>query len=378
MPSLPSAPPSPPALLPSPLVGLAVFLGFFILITGIYAVRSFVGGKLAERRARIADVEAGSATLTMRETKAQSKSSPQHPTNVLAAARARLVADRAQVAAKVYAVSLHRALMAEKPVFVKPTPPKKAMISGPRRFLQQHGELYAPGHAGGFTKRSLPGPSPLRAVHTAAPPVFTKVESAPAPVDAPKVRYHEPAPMATVALVAQPTSTGVAPTPVHESAALPAPPVVPAVTAPALSTAKGPASLILAALSRDDADADADSDPDPDYVADNSLVELDFVFDDARGIWTTVVPLAPSVSSVAPPPGECSPPPPPTVQSPARIQPQVFVDSRLRNLRCAAKLKGQAPSPSKRDSMGKNGRVLDKENDRTPVHQSPRRRSALR
>ncbi|KAJ6472306.1 hypothetical protein C8R47DRAFT_725926 [Mycena vitilis] len=377
MPSLPSAPPSPPALLPSPLVGLAVFLGFFVLVTGIYAVHSFVGGKLAERRARIADVEqAGSATVATRETKVQSKSSPQHSVNVLVAARARLVTDKAQVAAKVYAVSLHRALMAEGSEPVKPTPPKKAMISGPRRFLQQHGELYAPGHVVGFTKRSLPGPSPLRAVHTAAPPAFTKVESAPAPVDAPTVRCPEPAPMATVALAAQPASTGVAPTPVHESAPSPAPPVVSAVTAPAPSTAKGPAALILQALARDD--HGADSDPDPDYVADNSLVELDFVFDVARGIWTTVAPRAPTLSSVAPPSVECSPPPPPTVQSPARIQPQVFVDSRLRNLRCAAKLKGQAPSPSKRDSMGKNGRVLDKENDRTPVHQSPRRRSALR
>ncbi|KAJ7659344.1 hypothetical protein DFH06DRAFT_439673 [Mycena polygramma] len=379
MPSLPSAPPSPPALLPSPLVGLAVFLGFFILITGIYAVHSFVVCKLAERRPRIADVEASSATVTVTELKGRSKGSPQHPTKVLAAARARLVADQTNVAAKAHVVSLHRALMTEGTELVKPTPPKKALMSGPRRFLQLQGELYAPGHIGGFTKRSLPGPSPLRNVHTAAaaPPAFTKVESAPAPVDASAITVRQPVSAAAAdALAARPVCTSVESASAlvdasigtaHESPSSPAATVVCTASAPAPSTAKGPAALILAALARDD--PGADSDPDPVYLADDSFVELDFVFDAAREMWTTVVPLAPTVSAVAPSSAECPPPPTPTVQSPARIQPQVFVDSRLRNLRYVAKLKEHTASPSKRGSMGKNERAVDKENDGTLIKQ---------
>ncbi|KAF7334543.1 hypothetical protein MVEN_02284200 [Mycena venus] len=355
MPSLPSSAPSAPSFLPSPLLGLGIFVLVFILVTGVYALYSYLARKLAERRSHISDVEkAGDASAT--PMKGRGKRAPQSPADVLVAARPGFSFRQSKTSEKKELVSLHKTLMAQKNA-----PGKAALLvvapSPLRPFLEQQGMHRTLGLARVHQDRPLPGPSPLRSVYTAPEPVSVGVtllfmnKPSPAPVSTPL-----PAPV-----------TITVPTPVAASVAPPAPISVP-VPVPesfdALAISQSRAATLLAAISRG---SDGDSDSDSEHGDDNdSPIEFSFQYDAERGVWTTAFThkLASTVSS---PPSPSSPasvhitPSPVTTKGPVRAEP--LVDSRMRNLNRSIQLKSPPRATSKRASRVKDVGI-EKENSR--------------
>ncbi|KAJ7263139.1 hypothetical protein B0H12DRAFT_1230987 [Mycena haematopus] len=307
MPSLPSSPPSPPSFLPSPLVGLAIFVGVFVVVTGIYAFHGVASRWMAARRARTSDAESvGDSSAAPIEAKATPRDGTSRvpPAEVLFAARTAVFVLKAKAAAQKERVSIHKALMARS------APPKKAKpVEGSSvlsRFRTTHSEVSIAGHVGARRKRSLPGPSPLRLVFTAPrPPPSCPPDSVPTPTAVP--------------------ITSLVPVAVL-------PPVSPA-------TAKGPAALILSALARGDDDWDSGS----DYNDDEEDVDApSIIFDAIRGIWTnTVTPQSPASAASR---VDIS-------ISPARLAyAPVLVDSRLRTLWLDGKKKKQVGQTLDRSS----------------------------
>ncbi|KAJ7209348.1 hypothetical protein B0H12DRAFT_424017 [Mycena haematopus] len=251
MPSLPSSPPSAPSFPPSPVVGLAIFVGVFVVVTGIYAFHGVASRWMAARRARTSDIESvGDSSAAPIEAKAKPRngSSPVPPAEVLFAARTAVFVLKAKTAAEKERVSIHKVLMARSAPLKKAKPVEGSSVLG--RFSTTHSEVSIAGHVGARRKRSLPGPSPLRLVFTAPrPPPSCSPESVP-------------------------TTTAVPITSLVPVAVLP--PASPA-------TAKGTAALILSALARGDDDWDSDSDYNDD---EDDADAPSIIFDAILGIWT--------------------------------------------------------------------------------------------
>ncbi|KAJ7769400.1 hypothetical protein B0H16DRAFT_1881937 [Mycena metata] len=352
MPSLPSAPPAPHALLASPLLGLGILLAVTVLVSLLCVAASRVRSKIAERRIHRADVEAG-ATSAVSVVHNEGNNSPTTPSSVLLAARIELKSLERQINMRKTVVEMHKQLMAEtnnqtaKPVVT-------GKIPATQRFVQRHGhqQQYLSGRFGTARKQwEAPGPSSLRIVlYTPEEPVVDTVSEAEA---APK-----PAPIED----SIPSLDNVA---------------ITIVTSAKTCSPKRSRALLLAALANG---YDSNSDSDFEYdISVASEISLTFALDAIRGVWTTApVTSGPSTDAVMTTPTPISVVASASTgiisvveQSAAAAAPipaRPLVNSRLRNLRLAAKAGTTKTTSPKRRS--RRNSIEDKENSSSVAGQS--------
>ncbi|KAJ7668870.1 hypothetical protein B0H17DRAFT_1209845 [Mycena rosella] len=158
MPALPSPPPFSPAFNAAQIIGLAVFIVVVVVMCGLYLVALHIGDKVAERRARVMDIEAASkpSSIAVHEQSHVMSTKQKAAAAVLVAARAKLPV-KAKGIAPVPVVSLTGSKLVLKMTHLGPNPVSV-------RF-------------GSREARVRPGPSPLRTVVFFASPL-------PAPVSA--------------------------------------------------------------------------------------------------------------------------------------------------------------------------------------------------
>ncbi|KAJ7769404.1 hypothetical protein B0H16DRAFT_1517753, partial [Mycena metata] len=346
MPSLPSAPPAPHALLASPLLGLGILLAVTVFVSLLCVAASRVRSKIAERRIHRADVEAG-ATSTVSVVNTKGDNSPRTPSRILLAARVELQLLERQIDTRKTVVEMHKQLMAEtnnqtaKPVVT-------GNIPATQRFVQRHGhqQQYLSGRFGMARKQcEAPGPSSLRVVlYTAKEPVVDTVsEAKPGSVE------DSISSLENLALTV----------------------VTPAKT----RSPKRPRALLLAALANG---YDSDSESESEYdISVASEISLTFAFDAIRGVWTT----APVTSGPCTDAVMMTPTPISVVasastgiisvveQSAAPIPARPLVGSRLRNLRLAAKA-GTTKTTSPKRRSKRISIDEDKENSSSVGRQS--------
>ncbi|KAJ6589392.1 hypothetical protein B0H19DRAFT_1248938 [Mycena capillaripes] len=313
-----------------------VSLGCFVVIFVVTTT------KLAERRAHLADVEVllpihpviivsnvlcvldgwAACTASAAVVNLRCKGLPKYPSDLLVAARTELFTPQTKTVAKARLVLLHRTLMVDISGPVYAPAPLTRFLSIPGQFLERQGDYHTPCHVGAHQPRVI---AAARRHHRSRARRGQSSISIPLPAAVSESVFTQEAPAVAVA---------VAPVPI-------------AISTPAPIRAKGTTTLILASLARDDNDADA---------------ELTFQFDAIRRL--------DALSSAAVPP----------VDAPAPAQPQVLVDSRLRQLRRAPHVKKAAGTSSsggrpKRTSVIR-GKVDygDKENTRTEIQPSTPRR----
>ncbi|KAJ7660400.1 hypothetical protein DFH06DRAFT_394991 [Mycena polygramma] len=136
MPTLPASSPSPPSL-SAPAVGLIVFVLSVIAFSGLYLFALHVSDKVAERRARVVDVESVEAVVTIEKTR--------------------------ETVIRVGCVTACRS-----PVVCETTAPSVAAVAAPVlphiRRLKKLDAFKGPACLRPRRIRTTPGPSPLRAV----------------------------------------------------------------------------------------------------------------------------------------------------------------------------------------------------------------------
>ncbi|KAJ7186499.1 hypothetical protein C8R46DRAFT_1273120 [Mycena filopes] len=387
MPALPSSPPVPHALLSAPVLTLLFILGLTIVGSLIWLVVAWIGNKLSERRGHRSDVEA--------------------------------VADD-NPCAFVHTVAEKGFKTTVKAVFT---------IPATYRFWQRHGEqreVY--GRINARTKRSLPGPSPLRVSYiperTELSPdtLLTIVAPTPIPVHAALPMAHilaamvdgrdsdnsVPVPLAILA------PTPIVPNPSHRPTlsiladmvdgaeydmSLGGSTLLP-ILAPTPQPCSRPTALILADMvdsceddechsgdsvllpilapaprpcSRPTALILTDMVDDVHRSEDTVPPELSFAFDAIRGVWTTAAIEAVNSSifigpRVDPMPTPTPIPKPSSVSAGPGVQrhPRILVDSLVCNMRRVTK-SSKASGNSKGVRRGGIANVDDKENVGVPV-----------
>ncbi|KAJ7186483.1 hypothetical protein C8R46DRAFT_1024542 [Mycena filopes] len=403
MPALPSSPPASHVSLSAPVLTLLFILGLTIVGSLVWFVVGWMDKKLSERRGHRSDVEAVADGNRCASVHTMAEKGFKTPCRVVI-----MVAHDHQAQALTTETTVKEVLT----------------IPATRRFWQKYGEqrdVY--GRINARTKRSLPGPSPLRVSHIperkepSADTVVAIVAPTPIPVHAALPMAHILAAMvdgrdsdngsvsAPLAILAP---TPIVPNPGHRPTLLILADMVDSceddqcdsgdsvflpILAPTPQPCSRPTALILADMV-DSYEHECDSGdsallpiiaPTPrpcsrptalilaDMVNDKDTnpPELTFAFDAIRGVWTTAGIEAVSSSTIIGPHIDATPTPIPKPSSlPAgpgvQRQPRILVDSLLRNMRRVTK-SSKASGNSKGVRRGEIANGGDKENADVPV-----------
>ncbi|KAJ7734492.1 hypothetical protein DFH07DRAFT_988944 [Mycena maculata] len=198
MPYIPGSPPATPAVSYTQAIYLAIFVGVVISVSAAYFLALHLFDKLAERRARVTDLE--KATL---------------PSTVTVSAKTKAQAPRdSKVAAAATALATARAHLpttAKTAVTAVSVPQAAAKKVVPRVQRISLAVEEAPARFGARVARARPGPSPLRAcVHHAVEPEASGVSVSPPVVSFMSASPPIATPVARPAVSAQPIALTLA------------------------------------------------------------------------------------------------------------------------------------------------------------------------